>query len=65
LKYIDPDLIKERIEGSYEYPVNEPQETVRVISRPTMKQVIVIASPENMSRIAKQIAERDVFQVLL
>lgn len=63
LKYTDPDLIKERIEGSNEYPANEPQEKVRVISFPTMKQVTVIASPENMSRIAKQIATWDVFQV--
>jgi beta-lactamase regulating signal transducer with metallopeptidase domain/type II secretory pathway component GspD/PulD (secretin) len=63
LKYADPDLIKERIEGSYKYPDNEPQETVKVIAFPTTKQVTVIASPENLSRIAEQIAEWDTFQV--
>ncbi|MEJ2702114.1 MAG: carboxypeptidase regulatory-like domain-containing protein [Sedimentisphaerales bacterium] len=64
LKYADPDLIKERIESSYEHAANEHRETVRVISYPTMKQVVVIASPENLSRIAEQIAEWDVFQAV-
>jgi len=36
------------------------QETVRVISFPTMQQVTVIASPENMVKIAQQIEEWDV-----
>jgi len=63
LKYADPDLIKERIEGFYKNPANEPQEAVKVIAYPKTKQVTVIASPENLSRIAKQIAEWDTFQV--
>jgi type II secretory pathway component GspD/PulD (secretin) len=63
LKYAYPDLIKEKIEGAYKYPANEPQEAVRVIAFPTTKQVTVIASSENLSRIAEQIAEWDTFQV--
>ena len=38
----------------------ETQDTVRVISFPTMDQVTVIASPENMLKIAKQIKEWDI-----
>ena len=38
----------------------ESQETVKVISFPTMGQVTVIASPENMIKIAQQIEEWDV-----
>jgi type II secretory pathway component GspD/PulD (secretin) len=64
LKYANPDLIKEKIEGSYKYPANEPQEAVRVIALPKTKQVTVIASPENLSRIAEQIAEWDTFDIL-
>jgi general secretion pathway protein D len=38
----------------------ETKETVRVIAYSTMHQVTVIASPENMGKIAEQIAEWDV-----
>jgi len=38
----------------------ETQDTVKVISFPTMDQVTVIASPENMLKIAKQIIEWDI-----
>jgi len=38
----------------------EPQDTVKVISFPTMNQVTVIASPENILKIEKQIKEWDV-----
>ena len=38
----------------------ESSETVRVISFPEMHQVTVIAAPENMDKIAKQIEEWDV-----
>ncbi len=38
----------------------QTQDTVKVISFPTMQQVTVIASPDNMLRIAKQIEEWDV-----
>ncbi|UCF17270.1 MAG: hypothetical protein JSW59_07370, partial [Phycisphaerales bacterium] len=38
----------------------ETKDTVRVISFPTMHQVTVIASPENMEKIALQIAEWDI-----
>jgi general secretion pathway protein D len=37
-----------------------PSEVVKVISFPTMQQVTVIASPENMLKVAKQIEEWDV-----
>jgi general secretion pathway protein D len=38
----------------------ENQDTVRVISFPTMDQITVIASPENMLKIEKQIKEWDI-----
>jgi len=38
----------------------ETQDTVRVISFSTMSQITVIASPENMLKIAKQIEEWDI-----
>jgi general secretion pathway protein D len=38
----------------------ETQDTVRVISFPTMDQITVIASPENMFKIEKQIKEWDI-----
>jgi general secretion pathway protein D len=38
----------------------ETQDTVRVISFPTMDQITVIASPENMLKIEKQIKEWDI-----
>lgn len=54
---------------SYNYSYNrysrtsrdvQTQDTVKVISFPTMQQITVIASPENMIRIANQIEEWDV-----
>jgi type II secretory pathway component GspD/PulD (secretin) len=75
LKYADPDQIKENIEGLYEQTAGsfrsygwstyssrnvESQDTVKVISFPTMNQVTVIASPENILKIAEQIKEWDV-----
>jgi len=45
---------------SYSSRTVETQETVKVISFTTMQQVTVIASPENMLKIAEQIAEWDV-----
>jgi general secretion pathway protein D len=54
---------------SYNYSYNrysrnyrdvQSQDTVRVISFPTMQQITVIASPENMITITKQIEEWDV-----
>src|SRR5512143_2779030 len=38
----------------------QPSETVKVISYPSMKQVTVIASRENLEKIRKQIKEWDV-----
>jgi general secretion pathway protein D len=38
----------------------ETQDTVRIISFPTMDQITVIASPENMLKIEKQIEEWDI-----
>jgi general secretion pathway protein D len=75
LKHADPDEIKENLEGLYEKQAGrfssygfrrygsrtvDPRDTVKVISFPTMQQVTVIASPENMTKIAEQIAEWDV-----
>ena len=75
LEYADPDEIKENLEGLYEkqagryssygmgrysYRNVEAKDTVKVISFPMMQQVTVIASPENMIKIAEQIAEWDV-----
>jgi general secretion pathway protein D len=75
LKHADPDQIKTNIEGLYEsesgssysygyrssrYRNIQPSETVKAISYPSMGQVTVIASAENMEKIRKQIEEWDV-----
>ncbi len=46
--------------SSYSSRTVESQETVKVISFSTMQQVTVIASPENMLKIAEQIVEWDI-----
>ena len=46
--------------SSYSSRTVESQETVRVISFSTMQQVTVIASPENILKIAEQIVEWDI-----
>ena len=75
LKYAVADKVKENLEDLYEQeagysyssggysrrPRNvETSEMVRIIAFPTMRQVTVITSPENMRKIAEQIAEWDV-----
>ncbi len=75
LEHADPDQIKTNLEGLYEsqsgssysygyrssrYRNIQPSETVKVISYPSMGQVTVIASAENMEKIRKQIKEWDV-----
>ncbi|MCX5647440.1 MAG: hypothetical protein NTZ17_22585 [Phycisphaerae bacterium] len=75
LKHADPDQVKANLEGlyesqsgsmssysyrSYRYRNIQPSETVKAISYPSMKQVTVVASPENMAKIRKQIEEWDV-----
>jgi general secretion pathway protein D len=75
LEHADPDQIKANIEGlyetqagsmssysyrSYRFRTVQPSETVKAISYPSMKQVTVIASHENMEKIRKQIKEWDV-----
>lgn len=75
LKYADPDQVKTNIEGLYEaqsgYQFSygrgrsssrsvSPEDVVRVISFPTLDQVTVIATPQNLDKIAEQIAEWDV-----
>jgi len=75
LKHADPDQIKSNLEGLYEsesgsaysygyrssrYRNIQPSETVKAISYPSMGQVTVIASAENMAKIRKQIEEWDV-----
>lgn len=75
LEHADPDQIKSNLEGLYEsesgtsysygyrssrYRNIQPSETVKVISYPSMGQVTVIASAENMEKIRKQIKEWDV-----
>jgi general secretion pathway protein D len=75
LQHADPDQIKANIEGLYEsqsgstysfgyrtsrFRTIQPGETVKVVSYPTMGKVTVIASPENMEKIRKQIKEWDV-----
>ncbi len=75
LEHADPDQIKTNLEGLYEsqsgssysygyrssrYRDIQPSETVKVIAYPSMGQVTVIASPENMEKIRKQIKEWDV-----
>jgi len=75
LEHADPDQIKTNLEGLYEsqsgtsysygyrssrYRDIQPSETVKVIAYPSMGQVTVIASAENMEKIRKQIKEWDV-----
>ncbi len=75
LEHADPDQIKTNLEGLYEsqsgtsysygyrssrYRNIQPSETVKVISYPSMGQVTVIASAENMEKIRRQIKEWDV-----
>ena len=75
LKHADSDKIKENLEGLYEKEAGysssyrrgswssrrvDAKDTVRVISFPMMHQVTVIASPENMVKIAEQIKEWDI-----
>ena len=73
LKHADPDQIKENIDqlfgesaprfDSYYYyrygrgSRQKSDDTVKAISYPTLKQVTVIASSENMKKIARQITE--------
>lgn len=76
LKHADPEQIKENIDNlygevipggsaSYYYyrygrQAQSPADTVKVIAFPTMQQITVIASPENMKKIVEQIKEWDV-----
>lgn len=76
LEHADPEQIAENIESLYGEEVPQydsyyyyrygrgsrgaDSDTVKVIPFPTMNQVTVIASPENMRRIEKQIDEWDV-----
>lgn len=72
LQYADPDQIKENIDELYgeqqsssrfyySYRSTEKSsDTVKVISYPTAGKVTVIASPENIEKISKQIEEWDV-----
>lgn len=75
LKYADPDQVKTNIEGLYEaqsgYTASygrgryssrsvSPEDVVKVISFPTLDQVTVIATPQNLDKIAEQIAEWDI-----
>ncbi|MBN1506741.1 MAG: hypothetical protein JW955_07840 [Sedimentisphaerales bacterium] len=76
LKHADPEQIKENLDSlygenipRYEYYTymrfgpgsrRTPADTVKVIAFPAMQQVTVIASPENMEKIEKQIDEWDV-----
>ncbi|NLZ06617.1 MAG: hypothetical protein GXY19_15740 [Phycisphaerae bacterium] len=76
LKFADPEQIKENLDSLYGDEIPEydsyyyyrygrgsqgpDSDTVKVIAFPTMSQVTVIASPENMRKIEKQIEEWDV-----
>ncbi len=75
LKHADSDKIKENLDGLYEQQSTmfsgyrfrgygqqtvSPTDTVKVISFPAMQQVTVIASPENIRKIAQQIKEWDI-----
>ena len=74
LKHADPDQIKENVEelfvddtmsyrsyGRYgSGSSSKSEDTVKIISYPTLSQVTVIASEGNMKKIAAQIAEWDV-----
>jgi general secretion pathway protein D len=72
LKFSDPDQIKKNIDGlygetqtqtrSYNYydsrrTMIDPKNQVKAISYPTLKQVTVIASEQNMEKISKQIEQ--------
>jgi type II secretory pathway component GspD/PulD (secretin) len=74
LKHADADQIKQNIDNLYEEQSNRNRytyiyrsssssgrssDTVRAIAFPAMQQVTVIASPENMRKIEKQILEWD------
>ncbi len=76
LEYADPEQIKTNIDNLYGDDASQydsyyyyrygrgsrgpDSDTVKVIAFPTMGQVTVIASPENMRKIEKQIEEWDV-----
>jgi general secretion pathway protein D len=73
LHHADPEQIKENIEDLYEdinadlpwwyrryRQTTRSAEWVKVIAFPTMQQVTVIASPENMRKIEEQIKQWDV-----
>jgi general secretion pathway protein D len=75
LEHADPDQIKANLEGLYETESGsmfsssyrgyrsrnvQPGETVKVVSYPAMGKVTVVASPENMDKIRKQIKDWDV-----
>lgn len=72
LKHADPDQIKTNIDGLYSSQQTgitrsywdsrssaqtDPKNEVKAISYPTLKQVTVIASEQNMEKIARQIQE--------
>lgn len=73
LKHADPDQIKKNIENLYtdaaaqqsmgrfySYSMRQatrPEDTVKVISYPMLKQVTVIASPTNLDKITRQIED--------
>jgi general secretion pathway protein D len=73
LKHADPDQIKKNIDGLYSSTTQQtssrnwwdnssrtqtdPKNEVKAISYPTMKQVTVIASEQNMEKISKQIEQ--------
>lgn len=71
LKHVDTEHVKEHLEALYEdinanlpywrrqYQSARSDDSVRVISFPTAKQVTVIASAENMVKIAEQIKDWD------
>ena len=76
LKFADPEQIKENLDNLYGDQIPQydsyyyyrygrgsqgpDSETVKVIAFPTMGQITVIAAPENMRKIEKQIEEWDV-----
>jgi len=89
LKHADPDQIKKNIENLYTDAAAQqsmgrfygysmraparPEDTVKVISYPMLKQVTVIASPTNLEKITRQIEqewdkpldiERDQYRIL-
>lgn len=72
LKHADPDQIKTNIEQLYSDTTSQqqygryfgmtttrrPEDTVKVISYSMLKQVTVIASPQNMEKITRQIEDQ-------